>query len=503
MSNVKITELTAETNPVSTDVLPIVDVTADETKKVTIADLLKNAGSGDAAAPGVAFDGDSDTGMYRSGPNALGFATGGVGRFFIDNSGNITIGLNDQIELNSDGSARFPGNITIGLNDEIELNSDGSVRFSGNITIGLNDEIELNSDGSAQLSGNVGIAGDLQINGILPTSPKISLNAGGTTEYLAPIATGITASNVNTKVSHSFLYPAQNVTGGEGVVLALGMEARGRIYFAAEHTGASKDSIDLGIYAGHGTTLKKVADFSSGGGVEFYSYVLIGGYLCGEIHTSSTATLNLGSSNDRVRGPVINLTSKDAPEVVSGTDNESVVIDAGKSGSTNDAAIHLKTGTGSTGIDRLVVTGSGTVQIPGALTIGGTAAANTIDEYEVGTFTPAITSSTSPTQNYTTQTGDYVKIGDLVYVRVTVKFGTSITAGSGDLVCSLPFSAASYAGGTIMIAKSWVSDTPVMIQTQSGNASCALKRNLSNDGVAATNVQDNTEIHFSIVYQVQ
>ena len=94
--------------------------------------------------------------MYRSGPNTLGFTTGGVGRFFIDSSGNISIGLNDQIGLNSDG----------------------------------------------------------------------------TTEYLAPIATGITASNVNTKASHSFFYPAQNVTGGEGVVLALGMEGRGRVYLA-------------------------------------------------------------------------------------------------------------------------------------------------------------------------------------------------------------------------------------------------------------------------------
>jgi hypothetical protein len=40
MANVKITDLTAYTDPASTDVLPIVDVGADVTKKVTVANLL-------------------------------------------------------------------------------------------------------------------------------------------------------------------------------------------------------------------------------------------------------------------------------------------------------------------------------------------------------------------------------------------------------------------------------------------------------------------------------
>jgi hypothetical protein len=92
VANVKITELTALTNPASSDVLPIVDVGTDETKKVTIADLLENAGSGNASAAAFAFEGDADTGMYRTGANALGFTTGGTGRLFINSSGNAGIG---------------------------------------------------------------------------------------------------------------------------------------------------------------------------------------------------------------------------------------------------------------------------------------------------------------------------------------------------------------------------------------------------------------------------
>jgi hypothetical protein len=41
MANVKITELTAQTTTAdSTDVVPIVDVSADETKKITVANLI-------------------------------------------------------------------------------------------------------------------------------------------------------------------------------------------------------------------------------------------------------------------------------------------------------------------------------------------------------------------------------------------------------------------------------------------------------------------------------
>src|SRR6056300_629487 len=91
MANIKITDLTAYTDPLNTDVLPIVDVTSDTTKKVSIADLLKNAGSGTAAAPGIAFDGDSNTGIYRPGADQLAISTNGQGRLFVDEYGNVGI----------------------------------------------------------------------------------------------------------------------------------------------------------------------------------------------------------------------------------------------------------------------------------------------------------------------------------------------------------------------------------------------------------------------------
>jgi len=92
MANIKIGDLVTLTDPISTDVLPIVDVSADTTNKISIEELLKNAAAGTAALPAFAFDADPNTGMYRSGADALAFSTGGTGRLFINASGNIGVG---------------------------------------------------------------------------------------------------------------------------------------------------------------------------------------------------------------------------------------------------------------------------------------------------------------------------------------------------------------------------------------------------------------------------
>jgi hypothetical protein len=94
MANVKISDLTAYTTPVSTDVVPIVDLANDQAKKITLADMFSIFSiattflAGTEATPGIRFTADVDTGLYLAGSNKIGFATGGTGRVFIDSSGN-------------------------------------------------------------------------------------------------------------------------------------------------------------------------------------------------------------------------------------------------------------------------------------------------------------------------------------------------------------------------------------------------------------------------------
>ena len=85
------------------------------------------------------------------------------------------------------------------------------------------------------------------------------------------------------------------------------------------------------------------------------------------------------------------------------------------------------------------------IRASGGVRLGGQGAANTLDDYEEGTFTPVITGTTgTPTVTYYTQDGIYTKIGRTVYYRVGLRVKT-ISGGSGILrVTGLPFTAKSY-----------------------------------------------------------
>ena len=96
MADIKINDLVAYTDPVSTDVLPIVDVGSDITKKVSIADLLENAGTGSVTAPSFSFDGDNNTGIYQPAADQVALTAGGTQALLAESTG-ITI----------------PGNLTV------------------------------------------------------------------------------------------------------------------------------------------------------------------------------------------------------------------------------------------------------------------------------------------------------------------------------------------------------------------------------------------------------
>ena len=77
----------------------------------------------------------------------------------------------------------------------------------------------------------------------------------------------------------------------------------------------------------------------------------------------------------------------------------------------------------------------------GGLAIGGTGAANTLDDYEEGTWTPQLVSTGSYSgQAYTTQQGFYTKVGRAVTVTCLVTYSNKGTLG-GDFmkIIGLPF----------------------------------------------------------------
>ena len=110
------------------------------------------------------------------------------------------------------------------------------------------------------------------------------------------------------------------------------------------------------------------------------------------------------------------------------------------------------TGLTSNGIDdnatstAITIDSSGHAIIPAGVTLGTSvgvySAANTLDDYEEGTWTPTLLGDgTNPSVTYSGDTGGfYIKIGRLVYLTGTIRT-TAISGGSGALlVGGLPFS---------------------------------------------------------------
>jgi hypothetical protein len=82
--------------------------------------------------------------------------------------------------------------------------------------------------------------------------------------------------------------------------------------------------------------------------------------------------------------------------------------------------------------------------------------ANTLDDYEEGTWTPTYLGSTSnPTVSYSEQLGSYIKIGRLVVCFVKI-VKSSASGGSGSLMLGgLPFTASSPGYGMASRIMSW------------------------------------------------
>ena len=88
----------------------------------------------------------------------------------------------------------------------------------------------------------------------------------------------------------------------------------------------------------------------------------------------------------------------------------------------------------------------------GGIYLGGSGAANRLDDYEEGTFTAALTCGTSGTITLSLPTLSYTKIGNLVNVRGMVQV-TSVVSPLGGLdLTGLPFAVANFTNTSERVA---------------------------------------------------
>lgn len=81
------------------------------------------------------------------------------------------------------------------------------------------------------------------------------------------------------------------------------------------------------------------------------------------------------------------------------------------------------------------VIGSGIGQVTD-IKLGGSGAANTLDDYEEGTWTPTAGTDFG---TFTNATGTYTKIGQVVYINCYFTYSGASTSATNRLVTGLPF----------------------------------------------------------------
>lgn len=134
---------------------------------------------------------------------------------------------------------------------------------------------------------------------------------------------------------------------------------------------------------------------------------------------------------------------------------------------------------------------------------GDTLAANALNDYEEGTWTPVVIGSTlAGTGTYTSQIGTYVKVGKLVFISCTIVW-TAHTGTGNMLVTGIPFTAASTKVSGLIISSSLTipASSFAMIEIQ-GSQILILSQVVGASGAAQLAMDTAATIGFSAVYSV-
>lgn len=147
--------------------------------------------NGTAGAPSYAFELDTDTGMYRSAADTLGFSAGGTLRATIDDTELV---LANQI-LRSSNASGLELQSSAGNPTNIKSSIGGGFSFtSGNINIETND---ITSGPGTNTCGSISIKAPFPTGGAVRIGGGITIDAGAAMIFNSGRGTGYTFNNTN------------------------------------------------------------------------------------------------------------------------------------------------------------------------------------------------------------------------------------------------------------------------------------------------------------------
>jgi hypothetical protein len=205
-----------------------------------------------------------------------------------------------------------------------------------------------------------------------------------------------------------------------------------------------------------------------------------------------------------------------------GGNSEEATICYGNASTHRFASISVGTGTDAVGGDLYVKVGSDTERLritatSGYLRLsnsggiqfnGDTAAANALDDYEEGTWTPTVEgSSTAGSGTYTVQQGTYTKIGNLVTINVWINW--SAHTGTGDmLLANFPFTSIGTTNYRASGAFGWVdgltlsaNNIATMAITPSATKASVTQYPAGGGAASSVSMDSAVNFHYTMTYQ--
>ena len=393
---------------------------------------------GSAASPSLIFNGDSNTGIWRPASDTLGFSTAGVERFKIGTSNALLIGTSYQLKFTTDDGSTQLGKLfdDVGFTVEGKINNNLNLRSLANTT---QEGIKFQNKTGGVLSTHMFIekAGNITIgNGdtgltfgklVLRGDPYVITDSGQARSFID------CSSNIN---------PGANLyTGG----ISFGGASTGRAAISGVQ-GTSTDGDRQGLAFFTHSSGTGSADAAEAMRITTDGNVGIGTDSPNIGTNTGTAILTL--KNTGTNRAVLNMTSTTpgtgvyAQEAFYNGGVLKTLVQHVGDGSTDSGYIKwFTTASGGSTTERMRIDSGGTVTIPGVIEsgggikLGGTAAANLLDDYEEGTFSTTVLGITATTN---TVKGVYTKIGNMCILQILVTL-TGISAGTGNPYFSLPF----------------------------------------------------------------
>ena len=403
------------------------------------------ANTGTAASPSLVFDGDSDTGLFRPGANQLGFSVGGSARLTIASNGNITCTGSATFTSQVSTSDRFDADRTVAtdnvfngrLNGSLttQILANGSANFAGNIET---TKARSNTGGSANCALLINPSDSTMFFGFRVNQSDndlvIDSNSASNVIKFGPTGSATFAGSVQA---------GGNAQSGTAVGTRLNS-------YGAVHAARTNDS-DVtwaGYKVGNNTPTSQI---TADGSADFSGIITTNS----PTFPSTVCQIQTDAKNTEAYSPTTIYNSQTI-ELHNSVSMGSAIIrfrsqsNNGSAGLWNIGAVPRTNSTGADFVFQSRNTGGNyneSVRLDpngGIKFNGDTAAANNLDDYEEGTWTPVIKSG-SNTITYTggDQRFYYQKIGNMVTVTFSLNAATtSGTAGGPFIIEGLPFSSA-------------------------------------------------------------